>query len=285
MMCSGEHSNRLQSQPGEAAATGAGVGAAAGGLAGLLVGLGALAIPGIGPVLAAGPLVAALGGAGMGAVAGGIIGSLTEAGIAEQDANFYAEGVRRGGTLLTVYTTDEMADRVAGVMNQFGPVDVKQRAEEWRQANWDTFDEGAEPFAFDRDRIENDRMHNVSPSDLEGARSYSDMETGTTPHPDAAESLYGAPTTPTGVGGFQSVEPRFRQHYSATYEQRGGGWGLFREAYRFGYDMADQSRFASADWDVIKNDMRREWEMQHGDQMWADYEGRSTKAGWPEAAA
>ncbi|MEO7912084.1 MAG: general stress protein, partial [Roseiflexaceae bacterium] len=98
---------------GSSAAEGAGAGAVGGGVLGgvlgLLVGVGALAIPGIGPVLAAGPLAAALGaagastlvGAGVGAATGGLIGGLIGLGIPEEDANMYAEGVRRGGTLVT----------------------------------------------------------------------------------------------------------------------------------------------------------------------------------------
>jgi uncharacterized membrane protein len=81
-------------------AKGAGTGAAIGGLAGLLLSLTALAVPGIGPVLAAGPLAAVIAGAGIGATAGGLISGLTRLGVPEEDANYYAEGVRRGGTLI-----------------------------------------------------------------------------------------------------------------------------------------------------------------------------------------
>jgi hypothetical protein len=95
----------------DATGAGAGIGAIIGGLGGLLVGLGALAIPGIGPVIAAGPLATALSGligAGVGAVAGGVtgglIGALVDLGVPEQQAGYYAEGVRRGGTLVVVQT-------------------------------------------------------------------------------------------------------------------------------------------------------------------------------------
>ena len=63
----------------------------------LLVGLGAFAIPGVGPIVAAGPIVATLTGAGVGAATGGILGGLTDLGVSENDAHTYAEGVRRGG--------------------------------------------------------------------------------------------------------------------------------------------------------------------------------------------
>src|ERR1700752_274892 len=85
----------------EGAGKGAGVGAGVGGTAGLLAGLGLLAIPGLGPVVAAGWLAATAVGAAAGAATGGIVGALTEAGVSEEDANSYAEGVRRGGTLVS----------------------------------------------------------------------------------------------------------------------------------------------------------------------------------------
>src|SRR6185503_10222365 len=85
----------------DATAVGAGTGAVIGGIGGLLVGLGALAIPGIGPIIAAGPLVSALVGAGVGAVTGGLVGALTSLGVPEAEAGYYAEGVRRGGALVT----------------------------------------------------------------------------------------------------------------------------------------------------------------------------------------
>src|SRR5579871_2290113 len=90
----------------EGAGAGAGIGAAAGGAAGLLAGLGLLAIPGIGPVVAAGWLVATAAGAVAGAVPGGLIGALSQAGVSDEDAQVYAEGVRRGGTLVTARIPD-----------------------------------------------------------------------------------------------------------------------------------------------------------------------------------
>ena len=106
--------------PEQGAATGAGTGASLGtvlgGGAGLLAGIGALAIPGLGPIVAAGWLVAALTGAGVGAAAGGLLGSLTGAGISEADAHTYQEGVNSGGTLVTVRVDDGQAAHVEQVM-------------------------------------------------------------------------------------------------------------------------------------------------------------------------
>ena len=90
---------------------GAGIGAVLGGAAGLLAGLSAFVLPGLGTVVAAGWLVSALAGAIAGGAAGGVVGALIEAGVSENDAAGYAEGVRRGGTLVTV--------RVAGRDREF----------------------------------------------------------------------------------------------------------------------------------------------------------------------
>ena len=117
----------------EGAGTGAVIGGVTGGVAGLLASLAGLAIPGIGPVLAAGPLVAALTGAGVGAVAGGLIGALTSAGVPEEHARYYEEGIRRGGTLVTVAASDSDADEVMDIMNRHNPVDIEERASQWRE--------------------------------------------------------------------------------------------------------------------------------------------------------
>lgn len=118
------------------AGAGASIGTVLGGGAGLLTGLGLLAIPGVGPVVAAGWLVATVAGAGVGAAAGGLIGSLTGAGLSEEQAHTYAEGVRRGGTLVTVRADDAHADRVHGILKEHGSVDMDDRTRGWRQEGW-----------------------------------------------------------------------------------------------------------------------------------------------------
>src|SRR3981189_196390 len=95
----------------EGAGTGAGVGAAVGGAAGLLAGLGLMAIPGVGPVVAAGWLASTLAGAAAGGVAGSVVGALTQAGVSKEDADIYAEGLRRGGAAVSAPVPDAGAPR------------------------------------------------------------------------------------------------------------------------------------------------------------------------------
>jgi uncharacterized protein (TIGR02271 family) len=126
----------------EEMAKGAGAGAAIGGAAGLFLSVVAgAAVPGIGPVLAAGPLAAILAGAGIGATAGGLISGLTRLGVPDDDAHFYAEGLRRGGTLVSVEAADDEADRAVAVMKRRGAVEIDKRAAEWRAEGWAGFGE------------------------------------------------------------------------------------------------------------------------------------------------
>ena len=135
------------SHAGTGAGTGASVGTLLGGGAGVLAGIGALAIPGVGPIVAAGWLVATLTGAGVGAAAGGLLGSLTGAGVHHDDAHVYAEGVRRGGSLVTVRADDTEAARVQTILTAGGPVDVADRRVTYEASGWERFDPAASDYA------------------------------------------------------------------------------------------------------------------------------------------
>jgi hypothetical protein len=133
----------------------AGIGAAIGGVGGLLLSaVGALTIPVIGPILAAGPIAAALTGAGIGAAAGGLIGALTESGVPEEHARYYAEGVRRGDVLVTVRTDNSRTDTVCDILDQHNAVDVDDRVRNWKDRGWDGYRDDAKPLEADELRQE-----------------------------------------------------------------------------------------------------------------------------------
>jgi hypothetical protein len=140
-----------RTEAGEGAEIGAGVGGALGAGAGLLTGLGMMAIPGVGPVVAAGWFAVLAAGALAGAVAGGatggIIGSLISAGVDETDAHIYAEGMRRGGSLVTVRVPDERAVEARQVLTDSNAVDTEIRAAAYRKEGWKQFDEKAKAYA------------------------------------------------------------------------------------------------------------------------------------------
>jgi hypothetical protein len=115
------------SDSGAGTKRGAVAGTLVGSGAGLLAGIGALAIPGIGPLVAAGWLVATLAGAAAGAAGGGLIGALTGAGVSHEEANAYNEGVKHGGTLVSVRVEDADVSRTESIMQQRSPVDWRTR--------------------------------------------------------------------------------------------------------------------------------------------------------------
>jgi hypothetical protein len=137
----------------EAAGTGAGVGAAVGGAAGLLAGLGLMAIPGVGPVVAAGWLAATLTGAVAGGATGGIIGALTQAGVGKEEADLYAEGLRRGGAVVSARVADGDAARLQALMDH-SSVAIADRSAAYRKAGWTSFDPEATPYSSEQVRRE-----------------------------------------------------------------------------------------------------------------------------------
>jgi uncharacterized membrane protein len=131
------------------AGKGAVAGATTGGVVGLLAGLSAIVIPGIGPVLATGAIASALAttlgmtaiGAGVGAAAGGLLGALIDLGLPHKDASFYAEGVKRGGVLLTVNANSDEEVQINKILRSAGAVDMNTRRQSWENEGWTEFDE------------------------------------------------------------------------------------------------------------------------------------------------
>jgi hypothetical protein len=115
----------------EGTATGAATGGVIGGTLGLLAGIGMLAIPGLGPLIAAGPIVAALAGVGAGGAVGGIMGALVGMGIPEYEAKRYEGAVKDGGTLLSVHCdTSEQISLAKQALRDTGARDIASSGEE-----------------------------------------------------------------------------------------------------------------------------------------------------------
>jgi pyruvoyl-dependent arginine decarboxylase (PvlArgDC) len=122
--------HEINTKTPEGIAAGASAGAAVGGVLGWLVGVGALVIPGVGPLIAAGPVVAALAGAGAAGATGGLVGGLIGAGIPEIEAKRYAGRIREGAYLLSVHCDDRAwAKRAEEILEKTGGKDVVKTAE------------------------------------------------------------------------------------------------------------------------------------------------------------
>jgi hypothetical protein len=281
----------------EGAGVGAGIGAVLGGLGGLLVGLGALTIPGIGPIIAAGPLAAALtglAGAGVGAVAGGVtgglIGALVDMGVPEETAGYYAEGVRRGGTLVTVRTSDDMTDRAVDILNNHNPVDINERATQWRETGWTSFDPNAETYPTGTTDMDRERYTRGTVGTA-GTHTTQDIDTGAQEaHPRRTEvregeeqlwprDQYRESDEVAGTeterqlwqGGtdvdaesryrdFTEYDPDFRRHYETSMTGTGYTYDQYQPAYRYGYDLAVDTRYREYDWDRLEPEARSYWE-------------------------
>ncbi len=227
-------------------ATGAVTGGVVGGVAGVLLGLGVLAIPGFGPVLAAGPLVAGLAGAGLGAAVGGLVGALVSWGVPEDEAELYAEGVRRGSILVGVKTADERAQQAVNVMNNHGPVDVQRRSEYWRASGWTGYDPNAPAWAD----------HEID-SDRRTYGNYLD---------------------------YSAYTPDFRKHYQTTYGTSGHDYNYYDPAYRYGYTLANDERYRDMDsWDEVEDSARSAWETGENAARgaWDDFKD-AVRRGWED---
>lgn len=366
------HSEALEGvNVAEGAATGALAGGALGGLGGVLLGLGALAIPGIGPVIAAGPIAAGLTGAAVGAAAGGLIGALAGWGIPEEEAGYYAEGVRRGGTLVGVSVSDYEVDRAKGILNQFGPVDLKTRADEWRSTGWTGFATDTDTNIRTRTNTNGkntrvDRGHEgtaipiveeelrVGKREVEtgGVRVHSYVEekpvsedvTLRQEHVSVERRPVDRAVDPNSMDAFQertiemsetaeevvaektarvveevvvnkdvqnrtervedsvrrtqveveqlgkqlgnksrgwdTYDNSFRSHFNQYYGTTGRNYDYYQPGYRYGYDLANDSRYSGRDWTAIENDVRRDWDMT-GQGAWEEFKD-SIRHGWNE---
>ena len=161
----GDHAEAVATDAATDAGAGAGIGAAIGGAGGLLAGLGLLAIPGLGPVVAAGWLAAtavgAVGGAAIGGAAGGLVGALTHAGVPEEDAHVYAEGVRRGGSLVTAKVDKPLMPTARAILADDRTVNIAARRDDYRLEGWNQFDDTAPaytPEQIDAERGRYDRL-------------------------------------------------------------------------------------------------------------------------------
>jgi hypothetical protein len=214
-----------------------------GGLGGILVGLGALAIPGLGPVIAAGPIVAGLAGAGVGAAAGGLVGGLVGWGIPEDEAKGYAEGVRQGGTLVMVRATEGQIEKIEEIMNRHYLVNLQERpAASRRQGQAGSPTAAATPARGD-----------VS------ARAGIDQ------------------------ADYHNYIDDFHRHHDTYYAATGRPYTYFEPAYRFGYMLGLDQRYHGQSWRDIEPEARLRWEREYpGLGSWSEFDG-AVQYGWDRA--
>jgi len=276
---------------GSATAGGAVTGAALGGIGGVLLGVGALAIPGIGPVIAAGPLLAGLVGAGIGAAVGGLVGALVDAGVPEEHAGYYAEGVRRGSTLLTVGAPESRVNEVIRTLNQYNPVNIDERAATWRQSGWTGFDANGDVYR-------SSDTHSTTP-DRAISRNLAMDTTHHTPNQvgygpakternfavaeeDRRTGVRNQPLNRVDYDEYSAFDSIFRTDYQTRYANSGYTYEQYEPAYRYGYTLANDTRYRDRDWNTIENDARTYWAQNYQDSPWQDFKD-AVRHSWQRA--
>lgn len=222
----------------------AGIGAAIGGVGGLLLSAaGALTIPVIGPILAAGPIAAALTGAGVGAAAGGLIGALTESGIPEEEAKYYAEGVRRGDVLVTVRASDVQADFVCDILDGNNAIDVNDRVQNWRSRGWSGWSDTNTPYS--NDDLRSERGYYKSPSSS-GSVGGIGREGLPTPYDERVDRSTVGTTGMTSAGlGTTDTRDRDKDGYVVDDKMRDTGRSLSSSAREMGRDIKEGAQKAA----------------------------------------
>ncbi|MBX9600116.1 MAG: general stress protein [Bryobacteraceae bacterium] len=288
-----------ESEVGRDTAIGAGIGA----LGGLLLGLGALAIPGIGPVIAAGPLMGMLGGAAVGAAGGGLVGLLRDQGIPDDDANLYAESVRRGGTLVTVHANNGRTDEICRILDRNGAVDVEERGRTYRDSGWNRFDDSSSQYSGGTLGIGGMGGGTQTPTSTTGAtsRERRSQSTGSQASAGTTGSVTGASRSgtesgerrgtfsrvyaPSGMGsGYSGSRPGLdwddiRQHWQSNYSTSGSDFESYRGAYEFGGRSARDTRYSGRSWDDVQDTLRTDYLRNNPNSTWDNVKG-AVRYGW-----
>jgi hypothetical protein len=207
----------------EGAVSGVATGGVIGGALGWLVGIGSLAIPGVGPFIAAGPILAALGGVAAGGAVGGIVGGLIGMGIPEYEAKRYEGKIREGNILISVHA--ENSDEVTRAKNIFknaGAEDIAYTGEERVKDN-----SRGEPY---------ERSARISSSQSYEAEPY----------------IY-------EVEPYSFYEPGFHEDFISMYSHSGRQYSDYEPAYRYGYMLATDPRYRDRDWGAIEPKARFDW--------------------------
>ncbi|MDQ6675539.1 MAG: general stress protein [Chloroflexota bacterium] len=225
---------------GTGAATGLVAGGILGGLAGWLVGIGALAIPGVGPFIAAGAFATALGGAVVGAGVGAIAGALVGMGIPEDEAKYYEDEVRGGRTLVTV-RTGSRKDEADALLHRYGAYDIEHR---------------------DQSAVAGRSSVSTSLSDATPVRPAEVDRTGVT----ATSSTNAGGAT----GNWDEYAPAYRSRWEQGGTSTGGQWPDYEPRYRYGWEARNDPRYHDRTWTDAEPELRRDWEVRYRDRPWDD---------------
>jgi len=270
---SGAHSEytKKPASTGAAAAASASIGGGVGIIAGII----ALAIPGVGPIIAGGALATVLTGLGVGAAAGGLIGAFTNMGISHEEAPLYQEAVRRGGVVVAVHVNDPMEEDAIRVMDEHGARDLNAEADAWRASGWTGAYSNPHPYPSDSGvashvppeteevRSGDTRRREVPRvvTESSNARSYEYQRSTTSGEP------YQNPVTPTSATTTQTTSNQFPVRTGPVHLSDDD------PAYVFGNRWASDPNYYGRSWTDVESSLKSNWEAM-GTGPWDTFRDR-----------
>jgi hypothetical protein len=277
---------RTASEDSVTASDGAGFGALVGTVTGVLAGVAAFTFPGIGAIVALGPIVGALTGGTVGAVTGaavgGVVGAIVKTGMSEEEANRYAEGVRRGSALVIVETNDNYATTAQNILEDNNAVDIARRTLEWETESW----RGPDESVAATDRPTNNTATTNTATTYRNS-SNEDTKRHAVIQPEAATTATMVASRPTGstteyaytntsgeVGSdidFSTYDMDFRKHYTTNYSESGYAYDMYVPIYRFGYELAFDPRYKDVSWTEVEGPARHAWLGKFPEGSWDLY--------------
>ena len=260
---SGAHDEYLKkpTSTGAAAASAASFGGGVGIVAGLI----ALAIPGVGPIIAGGAMATVLTGLGVGAAAGGLLGAFANMGVSHEEAPLYQEAVRRGGVVVAVHVNDPMEQDAIRVMDEHGARDLKGEADAWKASGWTGAYSNPHPYPSDSGVASHVPSETVTTDDVRSgdmrrsevppvitassnARSYQCQR------PVASGEPYQNPVTPTGTTTSQTKSNQFPVRRGPVHISDDD------PAYVFGNRWASDPNYYGRSWTDVESSLRSNWE-------------------------
>jgi hypothetical protein len=227
---------------------------------GVLAGLSLIAVPGFGVVAALGPIVAT---GILGAVAGGLVGSLVDAGVPMDEAQHYAEGVRRGGTLVVVNARDDDCPRAIEIINRHNPVNLDERVLNWRQGGTADRPDPTGHTTMGDAAAAMPSLEVPPAGPVLGAAP--DLQPTREP-PAADRTIAPAASATAATAGpcddlFREMEDDFRDDFDREFPGD-YTWDECGPAYQFGCELACD-RPGSTAWSDVEPEARQRWEKSH----------------------
>jgi len=255
-------------------------GGAIGGTFGLLVGIGALAIPGLGPLIAAGPIIGALTGVGSGGVVGGIIGALIGMGIPEYEAKRFEGHIRKGGILASVHCDNgEWVSKAKSLLKQTGADDVSSSSE--AKADFASSDR---PYSTSEPTNRKVSLGSLAERPPEPpAPVHQEVPVRQSVAAPAQPALPPSPSrvrvVPTSGQASLSDEADFRRHFESGPGALGRDYSAYGPAYCYGAEAANDLKYRGRSFEEIEPELRSEYLRRNPGSSW-DQVKDSVRYGW-----